>query len=174
MAKTTTKNTRLRYFTSISVPEDLEEVFQALEDILQSEHGVGGEHRIASQEQSGMMTAEDKKKLDSITIDEKTQTVVVNVTNPPSADYGTGTGTGVFNPQYLVQSGVNNTTGVTLEFTQAYSAVNKFTCHVSCTKGDGTTFRNVGYRRTKTANLVTVIPVENDCTVEIICYAIPY
>jgi hypothetical protein len=168
-------STKLKYFNSVKVPENLLEVFQALEDILQQEHGVDGGHRLASTTQAGMISADDKKKLDSLSVNTTSQTItVVSGTGTGGVTTGEGgTGGTIFNPQFKVATGVNNSTGVTFTFTTPYTGVNLYTCHVSCTKGDGGGFRNVGYKRTKTQDYVTVIPVENDCTVEIICYAIP-
>ena len=63
---TTTSNSNLRYFTSVSVPVEFKETFTQLEDILQTEHGSDGSHRIATAGQSGFVTPEHIQKLEEM------------------------------------------------------------------------------------------------------------
>jgi len=166
---------KLRYFRSVEIPDELEDVFKALEDILQQEHGIDGAHRIASASQAGMMSAEDKIKLDKLssgTVSEESSTIIVNNTGGTPTG-GTGETSNIFNFQQKLYIEVDNVSGVTFTFSVPYAGINLYTCHIACTKGDGGSFRSVGYKRTKTPTAVTVIPVESGATVKIVCYAIP-
>lgn len=57
---------RLKYFTSISVPEGFYDSFAGFETVLQQEHRVDGTHERVTSSQDGYMTAEDKQKLEQV------------------------------------------------------------------------------------------------------------
>ena len=56
----------LGYFTSVSVPDELEPTFKQVEDLLQQEHNPDGRHPIASDANAGFMSADMVKKLEIV------------------------------------------------------------------------------------------------------------
>ena len=57
---------RLPYFSSVTVPDDLHEVFSKIEDILQQEHDTDGSHRLVTESEAGFMSSADKLLLQKL------------------------------------------------------------------------------------------------------------
>lgn len=56
----------LNFFKSVPVTKDTKEVMEALEQVLQQEHGNDGKHRIASKSQSGFASTDHIQKIEEM------------------------------------------------------------------------------------------------------------